>query len=51
MCLDFFPDIVGAVPAADLVAASRTGKFIPIGRGGGKSPRVPTVREFSSLRR
>jgi hypothetical protein len=25
MCLDFFPDIVGAVPAADLVAASLTG--------------------------
>jgi hypothetical protein len=29
--------MVGAVFAADLVAASLTGKFIPIGRGGGKS--------------
>jgi hypothetical protein len=29
----FFEDIVGAVLAADLVAAALTGKFIPIGRG------------------
>jgi hypothetical protein len=38
--LDFFPeDIVGAVFAADLVAAALTGKFIPIGCGGGKALR------------
>ena len=43
ICLDFFLDMVGAVFAADLVAASLTGKFIPIGRGGGKS-KNPLVR-------
>jgi hypothetical protein len=46
ICLDFFLDIVGAVFAADLVAASLTGKFISIGRGGESTTPVqsPLIR-------
>jgi len=46
ICLDFFPDIVGAVSAADLLAASLTGKLVSIGRGEGKITPVqnPLVR-------
>ena len=39
ICLDFFLDIVGAVSAADPVAASLTEKFFSIGRGGGEKLR------------
>jgi hypothetical protein len=39
ICLHIFPGIVGAVSAADLLAASLTGKLVSIGRGGGKNLR------------
>jgi hypothetical protein len=45
ICSDFFPDIVGAVSAADLLAASLTGKLVSIGRGGKITPvQNPLVR-------
>jgi hypothetical protein len=41
--LDIFPDIVGAVSAADLLAASLTGKLVSIQRGREKLTPVQTL--------
>jgi hypothetical protein len=45
--LNYALDVMGTVFAADLVAASLTGRFISVGRGGGKNITIvkrPLVR-------